>query len=238
MISSNSKIFVALCVVLLSSCASPLRQSGQQIAGQLILFEDKSPGKKTALTRFLLTDRYVRMDENFNGASEQGSAQYIIYDRRQRIFYFIDREQRSVKEVKIDPRRVMTSRPNWQVVSEPSQAVIRSTEATSPKATYYQFSLDGQLCYHVVALGPSNSDAYYALRDYRVSWGRYLANFAAQQPAMQEPCYRAVFADDPESILSYGFPTREWNEKGQQRFLVDFRQNLLFSGELFDTEVW
>jgi hypothetical protein len=237
MMSTIYKLLVFTFVIALSACATTGRESGRQLAGQLILFEDKAPDKKTALTRFLLTDRYVRVDENFNGANEQGSPQFVVYDRRLRIFYFIDRVERLVKEVKIDTRRDTPNRPKWQVVSEPSQAVIRSTEAASPKATYYQLTLDGGLCYHLVALGPSDSDAYYALREYRIAWGRYLANFAADQAALQDTCYRAVFADDPETILSYGFPTREWSEKGQQRFLVDFRQNLLFSAELFDTKI-
>ena len=48
-----------------------------------------------------------------------------------------------------------------------------------------------------------------------------------------QECDEAINIFEPTKPLQYGFPFREWSSYGYQRFLVDYKKNIIFPEALF-----
>ena len=226
-------VMMFLLLLLISACGlkshsvlSPTAMENNEVTGVLLLYTEMDVSGQESAVRLLVTKEIMRIDAG------PGEENYVLYDRVKKIFFHVVGDQQTVA-VKPMKNNVMSAgfAIHWQVESQTSHAVMRQSANDSAQATHYQFMLNDQDCYNVVTVESAYQDVLDAIREYRQA----LANQAKESYLQKQrsQCQDAVEIFNPDVYLKYGLPIREWSAYGSSRFLVNYRQRLIFPVELF-----
>ncbi len=211
-----------LCLILaaLSACATS-QQSLQQgvVEATLLVFNEKRPGEEAQILRMAIGEDFIRID---NGP---GSEDFLLFDGRKQVLYNVVAEDQSI--LVIDPAAALPAGGpvNWQDDREKSHALIRRDDTNALVAEYHHLSLEGRSCYHVVS-ADLLPQVLPMLRDYQKLLARDLAARMTSADDEESRCFNAIRIHDYARNLAYGMPIREWDNRGYQRFLVDYKPRI------------
>jgi hypothetical protein len=113
----------------------------------------------------------------------------------------------------------------YEEKSQPSNAIPK---INGRQATHYRFFANGKRCYDSVVLGRDfMPDVLAALREFREVLANEHASSVNNVPReMMDACDMAVNVFYATKHMDHGLPIREWNTRGYQRFLKDYRKNI------------
>ncbi|MBI5611724.1 MAG: hypothetical protein HY942_01430 [Gammaproteobacteria bacterium] len=205
--------------VLLTACAGVPRAT-------LLEFSEQENGGEAYVTRMLVTDEYLRIDDG------QGGDGFILLDRRARTIYSVSHADKTV--LVIAPRAIELPPP---AVFE--HVVERDIESYPPVAgrpvRRYTLLTNKQRCLEVFAADGLLPGAVAALREYQKILAGEQAFTAARRPKeLQNDC---ALADDvfvPARYLGFGFPVKQTTYSGKARDLIDFRTGVAAEHGLFE----
>lgn len=188
-------------------------------AGQtatMLLYQVTEPGLAPYSSRILVTPRYMRMDDG----SAQGD--YLLFNRDSRIIYSVTHSDGTVLE--IHPRPMTIKSPLPLHMGEAEVPDGNGAPAIGGKKPHrYRLSVNGALCYQVVAVPGLLADAVKALRAYRAVLAGEHARVLPRIPAdMNDPCDLALNTFAPDWQLKFGLPIQEWDPQGKGQQLMDF----------------
>jgi len=216
-----------LCIFI-TACAAPKPQAGDDRNGRLgtlLMFHEMLPGESERMVRYLVTDRFIRIDEG------GGSPDYVLYDDEKQTIYNVVASDRSVLVMKHNANQAVTQKPQWKISSEASQLPIRNKVGSS-KAEYIQLSINGKTCVHAVAMKDLIPEAGAILQRYYRLLGHNLANTYSEDDIQQQHCDWAETTSGAELVFNDGFPVRYWTSGNKQRFLVDFTPKIKFDPDV------
>jgi hypothetical protein len=96
------------------------------------------------------------------------------------------------------------------------------------QATHYRYDADGKHCYDAVAM-PAEflPEVVKAMREFRTTLaGEHASTVGAIPRDMLDACDLSVNIFHATKHLDHGMPIREWDQKGYQRFLVKYKEDL------------
>ncbi len=191
-------------------------------AGYLLMFTETRPQQKERNIRIIITDQFLRIDEGHQ------SENAVLFNRKSKTITQINPEQK----LKTRAKNIKPAFPlHWRIQSQPSHAIMRTQTNNNATAMHYLFYLNEEPCYNVVAIEDHLVEAVTALREYNQA----MANKQKETYVFSEDkqCRDAITVFDPDVRTQHGFPLREWSSFGYQRFLVDFKRDIVFPASLF-----
>lgn len=236
MVQLSKCLVITVLVLFLLACASspPERarisqasESKPENAGTVLTFSETSATEPEHMLRVIITDQFIRLD---NGRESQD---YILYDRNEALIYNVVSEEQSImvlgeENVAVTPGFTM----DWVVESQNSHALMRSSLGEQTAAKHHKLYLNNKACYNVVTLENILQAESQALAEYYSALAKELKR--SYNSMIDEPCFAAINLFAPKKRFSFGFPYREWSDYGYQRFLVEYRQKIIFPVRLFE----
>jgi hypothetical protein len=234
--SVNAKIFgmtIVVCLSLwLNACATgntanekdfgdkSQKASDQKNMGTMLIFSEREAGSESFTTRIFINSKYMRMSDSLSPAD------FVLFDRAERTIYNVTRDEKSILVIRNKPHDVKPPiEINYVEESQPSNAIPK---INGRKATHYQYLANGKRCYDSVALGEDfMPDVLAALREFRQVLANEHASSVNNTPReMMDACEMAVNVFYATKHMDHGLPIREWNTRGYQRFMKDYRENV------------
>ncbi|HFD31828.1 MAG TPA: hypothetical protein ENJ28_03820 [Gammaproteobacteria bacterium] len=218
--------------ILLLACASNTKPIAEKkhkpkYAGDMLIFSEILGDQSESNVRMIITDDYLRIDDGTD------SEDYVLFDRKTKIIYNIVADDKSIMEMETHDIKLKPNFPLlWSVESQPSHLLMKTDDANAARATHYRLKLNQKECYNLVALDKGMEKPLIAMREYRKALANQLKKHYQAQKGQE--CYEAINIFSPTTHLNQGFPIREWSVYGYQRFLVNYRKNIIFPKRLFE----
>jgi hypothetical protein len=244
--SFNKKIFyivlISSVLLWLSACATGSSSVGeaaggngqqsssadQKNMGTLLIFSEREAGSESFTTRIFVNAKYMRMSGSLSPAD------FVLFDRAERTIYNVVRDEKSILVIRDRPHNVKPPiEIKYEEKSQPSSAIPK---INGRQATHYRFFANGKRCYDSVVIGEDfMPDVLAALREFRQVLANEHASSVNNVPReMMDACDMAVNVFHATKHMDHGLPIREWNTKGYQRFLKDYRENISAPASSFE----
>lgn len=189
--------------------------------GTLLIFSEREAGSESFTTRIFVSARYMRMSDSLSPAD------FVLFNRAERTIYNVTRDEKSILVIRDKPHNVKPPIDiKYEEESQPSNAIPK---INGRQATHYQYLANGKRCYDSVVLGGDfMPEVLAALREFRQVLANEHANSINNVPReMMDACDMAVNVFYATKHMDHGIPIREWNTRGYQRFLKDYRENII-----------
>ena len=189
--------------------------------GVSLLYAEKEAGSPESGLRLFVNTEFMRIDDL------SAPNDFILFDRKKRTIYNVIAAEKSASV--IAPRPVTAAPPIPIVYTEEkheSAAVTRGAENT--KGYYYKFFANGVACYNVVVAENYLPDVVNAFKEFRtVLAGEHATSLGNLPPDRQDACDLALNIFYPAHHLDFGFPVREWDDKGYSKFLREAQHGVV-----------
>lgn len=221
----NLIVTLLLTVIGLSACAEQEAPVGTR-TGIDLRFEESEPGLAPYRTRMLVTPDFVRIDDG------DDAGDFVLYDRNTQIVQSVAHADRSV--LKIVRRPVTVPVPDVFELDEQAEQDPQAPTIDGKAPVHHRFSTNGKTCYEVIAVAGLLEDARLAMIEYaRTLAGEQALNLEKTPPEYRDDCMLSNLVFAPERHLEAGFPIREWDDRGYERALIDFKTDASFDAALF-----
>ncbi len=200
----------------------------QKNVGTLLIFSEREAGSTPFTIRIFINSKYMHMSDSLSPAD------FVLFNRAERTIYNVTRDEKSILVIRDRPHNVKPPiEIKYEEESQPSSAIPK---IDGRQATHYRFFANGKRCYDAVVLGGDfMPDVVSALREFRQVLANEHASTVNNMPReMMDACDMAVNVFYATKHMNHGLPIREWNTKGYQRFLKDYRENLAAPDSTFE----
>ncbi|HEC06023.1 MAG TPA: hypothetical protein ENJ12_04195 [Thiolapillus brandeum] len=182
---------------------------------ELLVYQVKEPGVDNYVSRILVNERYLRLDEG--GEPDAG---YTIYDRQEKKIFNVDPLEKTVLEM--NPPAFQPAPPadldlEEQVTTDPDSPAVAGQQPVKIK-----LQANGETCRELVVIKNPLPGAVSAMKEL------YQALARLQYPAVGSPgytensCELSEYVYAPQRAFLHGLPL--WDVMGgKQRMLVDFK---------------
>lgn len=214
-----------------AGCATNATRSDDQAidpskVGVALLYAEKEEGSPESGLRLYVNAEFLRIDDL------SAPDDFILFDRKKRTIYNVATAEKSVSI--ISPKPVTVAPPIPITLTEEkneSAAVTRGAE--NSKGYYYKFFANGAPCYNAVVAENYLPDVVKAFQEFRtVLAGEHATSLGNLPPDRWDACDLALNIFYPTHHLQFGFPVREWNDKGYSKFLREVQFNVLIDPAL------
>ncbi len=225
MASVIKQILIFFSSFALLNCATQENIQSQPVQdpklGDLFTFSETAPGSPPAQVRIYVNDGFMRIDDDNNPSD------YILFDRKNKIINNVVAETKTIFVInhnKLDMPPPIAIK--YEYVKKESGAVTKQRSG-GMKAFFYKFSANGSECYNVVAIENYMLEALEAFKEFRLVLAGEHSKTMGRIPGQEyDACDLALNIFESARHLQYGFPVREWDNKGYQRFLIDVKNNV------------
>jgi hypothetical protein len=224
--------------VMLVGCSDqepPKAQAGQVASqatqndnsGLMLLFQDQETDIDPYVTRMLISDRFVRMDD---GAD---SSDFLLFDRKENTVYSVAHSTHSILVIHGKPVTVKSPIPLKLDMRKKKELNAPAIGGKEPE--HYTFLVNGKSCKDMIVVPGLLDSGLAALREFRlVMAGQHAENLPKTPVDMLDPCFLAHHIFSPVRDLKYGFPVQEWDSQGTSRSLMDYDQHFKIDPKLFE----
>jgi hypothetical protein len=184
-------------------------------SGVMLIFEEQEAGIEPYKTRFIVTDRYLRIDDGHDGPD------FILMDRLLGRVYSSNSADQSVLVIESAKHEVES--PLELTLTEERLSLESPPAVAGGEAQHHVYLVNGERCYDVISVPGLLDPVVAAMREYRQILASEHKRVLPYVPAdMHQGCdlARNVFA--PARHLSHGLPIQEWRPDGYRRSLLDF----------------
>ena len=205
------------------SVKSPVEKSPTKI---LLLYKIQEPGIEPYESRIIITDEYIRLDDNNDGND------FALVNRKNKTVYSVSDENDSILVVKHKP--VTLKAP-----IELHQETIRTPDKNAPtiddrELVHYIFKVNGEACQDATIAEGLLLEATSAIAEYRqILAGQHAMTFKSTPADLQNACDMAMHIFQPDRYLKFGLPVDERDYTGYQRSLIDFDDEYEVNPALF-----
>jgi hypothetical protein len=218
---------VALAALLFSGCATPPKPHLPQVTeekpkniGALLLFSIKEPGAETYQSRVFVNKQVMVMRDS------RADKDFLLFDRKTRTIYSTNSDDKTIFVIK--PKAITVKPPipiDYVETSQPSSAIPK---VQGMQATHYRYDVNGQHCFDAVVMPDTFLPVVTsAMKDFRqVLAGEHASTVGNIPRDMQDACDLAVNVFYATKHYEHGLPIREWDRKGYQKFLTDYKTGI------------
>lgn len=210
--------------VLLIMMALPVQAAESKAT--VLYYRISEPGIDPYLSRWLITDKFLRIDE---GNAEDS---FILFDRNARVVYSVVHSDRTVLDI---PYRAVENKVPGKLKQESRTVRDDKTPLVDGKQPlYHQLHVNGALCYSVVAVEELLPGAVKLLGEYRqVMAGEHAKNMGNTPEELQQPCDLVLHVFNPLWPLEKGLPIQEWDAQGKAQALLNYKTDEAVDDALF-----
>ncbi|WP_455198378.1 hypothetical protein [Kaarinaea lacus] len=199
------------------------------VKGTLLIYTEREAGSNTEsfTTRIFVSHDFLHLSNSFSPAD------YVLFNRSERTIYNVTQEDKSIFVINDKPHN---KKPpislDYETRSQPSSAIPK---IDGRQATHYRFFVNDKHCYDSVVLGEKFlPDVLNAMREFREVLANEHAATVNKIPVdMLDACDLAINVFHATRHMENGLPIREWDRRGYQRFLKDYRQDVSVPEEIF-----
>jgi len=196
--------------------------------GNLLIMLERNADEPTFTTRIFVNEGYLHMSDS------RSPADYMVFNRKEKTIYNVTADDKTIfvirnKPVKIDPPIAL----DYQEESQPSAAIPK---VNGQQAIHYQYNANGEHCYDSVVMPKTfMPDVVAAMREFRqVLAGEHATTVDRTPKELLDACDLSLNIFYATKHMDHGLPIREWDRHGYQRFLKDYRENLVPAEDTFD----
>jgi len=206
-------------LLLMSACSHmpenlKVDENGNYV-GILLAYEERESSENDTIFQTeirILPHRMLISDSRSNSG-------YLLVDREKKIIYNINRDDKTIMEIKQQP--IAAQSPvsiEYKMSSQPSGAIPK---IATVKAMHYRIDVNGKHCYDTVSAGADFlPEITQALKEFRLILASEHAKSVARIPKdMVDSCDLAINVFHSADHLANGFPLREWDRHGYLRFV-------------------
>ncbi|MCG7874248.1 MAG: hypothetical protein N0C81_09990 [Candidatus Thiodiazotropha lotti] len=207
-----------------------LLQSGtllaQTLQVQRLHYEVTETGQTPYLSRMLVTEQMVRIDQGSD------TADFILFDRAEQVIYSVDSEERTVLVIKPKP----VNQPDTRL---PEIKVLAKDAGEAPlvagrKAQHWALQVNGQPCQEAMVLPEMMAMSVAAQVEYLgLLAEQHKISLSGIPMAYRDECADAIQVYAPDALLGKGLPLRLWDINGNQQALTDYRESETVDADLF-----
>ncbi|WP_455217991.1 hypothetical protein [Kaarinaea lacus] len=199
------------------------------VKGTLLLYTEREAGsnKEAFTTRIFVSRDFLHLSNSFSPAD------YVLFNRSERTIYNVTQEDKSIFVIHDKPHNIKPPIDlAYESKSQPSAAIPK---IDGRAATHYRIYVNNKHCYDSVVLGEDFlPDVLKAMRDFRQVLANEHAATVERIPVdMLDPCDLAINIFHATRHMENGLPIREWDRRGYQRFLKDYRKDINVPEENF-----
>ena len=211
-------------IALLFFMTLPLQAA--EIKATVLYYRVSEPGIDPYLSRWLITDKFVRIDEG------ETADNYILLDRSKRMVYSVVHQDRTILDI---PNRTVSRKPDRSLKQE--SRIIRDDKlplVDGKKPLYRELHVNDTLCHSVVSVDTLLPDAVKAMGEYhQVMAGEHAKNMGNTPVEMRQPCDLVLLVFNPQWPAEKGLPIREWDTHGKALELLDYKTGEVVDSALF-----
>lgn len=190
----------------------------------ILYMKERELGGPAFPTRIVVNRRYMRIDP------DTGTGNYILFDRKHRIIYSVDRSDRTV--LVIHSHLITLAKPA-AFHNAVKQGATKGQFKGHTLKSYRLFTNDQQ-CYYVVAARHLLPGVVSALKAYADTLAGEQALTAASTPAgLETPCDLADNVFDPGREYAQGFPVRLLDYEENEKVLTAYKRHVAVKAGLF-----
>ncbi len=178
----------------------------------LLVYEVKEEGLPKYLSRILVSDAFVRIDEG-----EESSSGYTLYNRVSHVLYNVDPEEGMV--LLLTPPDPQPQVPEGLHLEEKLAADPDAPEIAGRQLRKLQLYANGRLCRTLQVVEGLLPKAVQGLRELRLALARLQGDVPLD--ADSDACELVEYVYAPTRALAYGLPLVDLMQRKQQ-WLVDF----------------
>lgn len=189
--------------------------------GVSLLYAEKEPGSPENGIRFFVNTEFMRIDDL------SVPNDFILFDRKKSTIYNVIAAEKSASVISLRPITAVPPIP-IAVTEEKHESAAVTRGAENTKGYYYKFFANGVACYNVVVAENYLPDVVNAFKEFRtVLAGEHATSIGNLPPDRQDACDLALNIFYPAYHLQFGFPVREWNDKGYSKFLREAQHGVV-----------
>jgi len=195
--------------------------------GTLLIYSERDAGFEPFTTRIFVNKNYLHMSDS------NSPADFVLLNRSERTIYSVTHDEKSILVIQDRPHDAKPPiKIQYKEESQPSGAIPK---INGRQATHYRYFVNEKRCYDSVVIGGDfMPDVLAALREFRQVMANEHARSVNNTPEdMMDACDLAVNVFYATKHLDHGVPIREWDTKGYQRFLKDYRENISAPDSIF-----
>ena len=184
-----------------------------------ITFMDQQANSGGYVTRYLITERYLRMDFGQNGDD----------------FVLFDRQEKRVYNVTHDQRQILLIEPGAATIPKPEKWDVRDDVLVDERGTRtFDIVVNGIKCSRISAAQNFLPDVAQAVSDFNeVMSATQATTYLATPPEMRHPCDLAHHVLAPRFWLKNGLPLYQADADGAIRRLLNYQTDLPLKRSLF-----
>jgi len=193
----------------------------------LLVYAVKEEGLPKYLSRILVSDAFVRLDEG--AASSNG---YTLYNRVSHVLYNVDPEEETV--LVLQPSGQQPRSPESLRLDEKLAADPDAPEIGGRKPRKLELYANGRLCRTLQVVEGLVPRAIQGLRELRLALARLQGEVSLE--GNSDACELAEYVYAPTRALEHGLPLVDLMQ-GKQQWLVDFDSHHEVKDLLFEVPV-
>ena len=196
--------------------------------GNLLIMKERNGDEPSFTTRIFVNEGYLHMSDN------RSPADYMVFNRKEKTIYNVTAEDKTILVIRNKPVNVESPiELDYQEESQPSAAIPK---VNGQQAIHYQYTANGKHCYDAVVMPEAfMPDVLAAMREFReVLAGEHATTVDRTPKELLDACDLSLNIFHATQHMDHGLPIREWDRHGYQRFLKDYRENLVPAEDTFD----
>jgi len=214
---------IILSVLLFASCTSQQakQQENEKNAGVMLLFAETPVGGTTTGVRIYVNDYFMRIDDATTPED------YILFDRKNEVVNSVVSEGKTIFVIK--KRKIALEPPiSIEYIETKGESAAMTKRHNGFQAFHYKFEANGENCFNVVAVKDYMPTVVEAFKEFRTVMAGEHAKTMSNIPGEEyDACDLAFNIFESTRHLQHGFPVREWDSKGYQRFLAEAKEGIL-----------
>lgn len=190
--------------------------------------ERERAGTEVFNSRMYVNKNYLYIND------DRAPKDFLLFDRNKRTIYSVTRANNTVFVIK--PKEIKGDSPiklDYTSKSQPSSAIPK---VSGRVATHYQYTANGKQCYDAVTLEKDFlPEVVEVMKEYRqVLAGEHASTVHSMPADVQDPCDLALNIYHANDHLETGLPVREWDRKGFDKFLVNYKMKYKMDPATFE----
>lgn len=229
-------VVVVLMAIILTACGDSKQAAPKatDLQGQIekksttamLLYNVIEPGIDPYQSRVIVTDDFIRLDENYDGND------FVLVDRKKEVVYSVSSDNDAILVVNRQP-------VDMPAPMELKLSVDRKQDASAPQVdgkdiAHYIFKVNGEACNDAMIAEGLLTNVTKALSEYRhILAGQHASTLQTVPADVRNACDMASHIFHPARHLEYGVPVQESDYSGYKRSLIDFDDDWTADPKLF-----
>jgi hypothetical protein len=230
-------LVLLICALVLSACQSTTeisKSSSNDLlfkddgTGVALYYSEKESGTESYKSRIFVNKDFLHIVDT------RAPKDFLLFNRKQKTIYSLSSSDKLIFVIK--PKKLPEKSPIDIEYAEAMQPSSALPKVSGKQATHYKYTANGKHCYDAVSLEKEFlTEVVKVFKEYRSALAAEHGFSVNSRPKeMLDACDLALNIFHATKHLDHGLPIRQWDQKGTQRFLVNYKLDYKLDPENFE----